>query len=56
MENIIGKGISGRTYFNFVWSYFYFSFGYFFCKKICVPLFDEYDKLEFAAGRRFLPS
>jgi hypothetical protein len=44
MENIIGKGISGKLYFYFSWSYFYFSAGYFYCKKIYFAPNNEFDK------------
>ena len=44
MENIIGKGISGKLFFYFSWGYFYFSAGYFYCKKIYSDLYDEFDK------------
>jgi hypothetical protein len=54
MRNIIGKGISGREYFYFSWSYLYFSAGYFFCKKSYIPLYNESNKLKFLAGRKFL--
>jgi hypothetical protein len=54
MENIIGKGISGREYFYFSWSYLYFSAGYFFCQKLYIPLHNEFNKLKFFADRKFL--
>jgi len=54
MKNIIGKGISGRKYFYFGWSYLYFSFGYFFCRKIYSPLFDEYNIFKFTADGNIL--
>ena len=54
MENIIGKGISGKEYFYFGWSYLYFSAGYFFCQKLHIQLHNELNKLKFFAGRKFL--
>jgi hypothetical protein len=54
MGNIIGKGISGREYLYFSWSYLYFSAGYFICKKLNIPLHNEFNKLKFLAGRKFL--
>ncbi|MBP1743273.1 MAG: hypothetical protein H6Q58_251 [Firmicutes bacterium] len=54
MENIIGKGISGKVYFYFSWGYLYFSAGYFFCKKIYIPLYDEFNKLKFITGGKSL--
>jgi len=54
MENIIGKGISGKYYFYFSLSYLYFSAGYFFCKKIYIPLYNEFNKLKFLSSSKFL--
>jgi len=54
MENIIGKGISGKVYFYFSWSYLYLSAGYFFCKKKYIPLCNEFNKLKFIPGGEFL--
>ncbi|MBV7275604.1 hypothetical protein I6U48_22135 [Clostridium sp. PL3] len=54
MKNIIGKGISGKYYFYYSWSYLYFSAGYFFCKKIFVPIFNEFNKSNFISYRNVL--
>jgi len=54
MRNIIEKGIRVREYYYFNWSYLYFSAGYFFCKKLNIPLYNESNKLKFLAGRKFL--
>lgn len=45
MENIIGKGISGKYYIYFSWSYFYGA-GYLFCKKIYLSLNSELNKFK----------
>ncbi|MBP1744849.1 MAG: hypothetical protein H6Q58_1827 [Firmicutes bacterium] len=54
MEKIIGKGISVKKFFYFSWSYLYFSFCYLFCAKLNIPICNEFDKLKFLAGRKFL--
>lgn len=40
MDNLLRKGISGIYYFNFSQGY-YFSAGYFACKKEYIPFLNE---------------
>lgn len=48
MENIIRKGISKNFYFYFFsWGYYYFSASYFYCKKIFIPIFDEFNEYKY---------
>ena len=45
MNNLLGKGISGIYYFSFNLGY-YFSAGYFTCKKEYVPFLNEFRKIK----------
>lgn len=43
MNNLLGKGTSGIYYFSFNLGYYY-SAGYFTCKKEYIPFLDELEK------------
>jgi hypothetical protein len=43
MDNLLGKGISGIYYFSFNLGYYY-SAGYFTCKKEYIPFLDELEE------------
>lgn len=51
MNNLLGKGISGIYYFSFSLC-FYFSIGYFACKKEYVPFLNEFIKAKHIIYRK----
>jgi len=51
MNNLLGKGINRIYYFSFsLW--FYFSTGYFTCKKEYIPFLNELNKFEYTLYRK----
>lgn len=51
MNNLLGKGINGIYYFSFNLGY-YFSAGYFTCKKEYVPFLNEFIKIKHIVYRK----